>query len=219
MLTVAQGFFLVIEGLDGSGKTEMARRLTAALRSANENGERRVLLTYEPHDPSFGGEFIRQVLRKAIVVSPRTLALAYAANRADHLDREVLPFLAGGEGRIAISDRYYLSSLVYQTTPDLSTDYVMGINAGSRPPDLTLFLDASAETCYQRISRNRPTRELFDERLAEMRHKYEHAIAYLRGRGERLVALNADGTAEQVLTAVLATLRDHAPAWLAIPPN
>jgi dTMP kinase len=218
MLTAAQGFFLVIEGLDGSGKTETARRLTTALRAATPLGEERVRLTYEPHDPSFGGEFIRQVLRKEIAVSPRLLALAYAANRADHLEREVLPFLAGGAGRVAISDRYYLSSLVYQTTPDLSTEYVMTLNAGSRPPDLTVFLDASAETCYQRISRNRPTRELFDERLAEMRHKYEAAIAYLRQRGEQIVALNADGTAEQVLEAVLATLRDHAPAWLAMPP-
>lgn len=218
MLTAAQGFFLVIEGLDGSGKTETARRLTTALRAATPLDEERVRLTYEPHDPSFGGEFIRQVLRKEIAVSPRLLALAYAANRADHLEREVLPFLAGGAGRVAISDRYYLSSLVYQTTPDLSTEYVMTLNAGSRPPDLTVFLDASAETCYQRISRNRPTRELFDERLAEMRHKYEAAIAYLRQRGEQIVALNADGTAEQVLEAVLATLRDHAPAWLAMPP-
>jgi dTMP kinase len=218
MLTAAQGFFLVIEGLDGSGKTETARRLTTALRAATPLGEERVRLTYEPHDPSFGGEFIRQVLRKEIAVSPRLLALAYAANRADHLEREVLPFLAGGAGRVAISDRYYLSSLVYQTTPDLSTEYVMTLNAGSRPPDLTVFLDASAETCYQRISRNRPTRELFDERLAEMRHKYEAAIAYLRQRGEQIVALNADGTAEQVMEAVLATLRDHAPAWLAMPP-
>ena len=69
----ASTFFLVIEGLDGSGKSEISRRLTALLRATMGD---RVMLTFEPHDPSAAGLFIRQVLTRKIEATPRTLALA-----------------------------------------------------------------------------------------------------------------------------------------------
>ena len=205
-------FFLVIEGLDGSGKTEIARRLVELLRKRLAN-EEQVIFTYEPHDPSFGGELIRQVLRKEIAVSPRTLALAYAANRADHLDHEIEPFLAGNQ-HIVVCDRYYLSSLVYQSTAELTMDYVMELNAGSRRPDLTLFLNASTETCYHRMNKRGLTRELFDERLTEMRHKYEAGIGYLRERDEPIVEINADGTIPDVLAEIEQVAVNHFPPWI-----
>lgn len=206
-------FFLVIEGLDGSGKTEIARRLVERLQGRVPDRPQSVMFTYEPHDPSFGGELIRQVLRKEIAVSPRTLALAYAANRADHLHQVIEPFLSQHQ-HMVVCDRYYLSSLVYQTTPELPIEYVMSINAGSRRPDLTLFLNASAETCYQRMSKRSLTRELFDERLAELRHQYDAAIHYLREHGEPIIEINADGTIEEVLAQIEQIAATHFPAWL-----
>lgn len=197
------GFFLVIEGLDGSGKTVIARELAAHLRA--QIGVEKVLLTYEPNNDMLGGEFIRSVLRKEIAISPRTLALAFAANRADHLDREMEPFLEQA-GNIVICDRYYLSSLVYQTTPTTPLDYVWQINSGSRSPDLTIFLNASDEMCYQRIGNRGQSRELFEDKLHEKRAQYETAIEFLRNRGERIVEANADGTIPQVLTAVIEVL-------------
>jgi dTMP kinase len=210
----ARHFFLVIEGLDGAGKTETARHVVEQLKHALPDGDAKVLLTYEPHDPSFAGELIRQVLRKERRVSPRTLALAYAANRADHLDADIVPYLQGSEERIVVCDRYYLSSLVYQTTPDLSLDYVMGLNAGARRPDLTIFLNASTETCYQRLSKRGLTRELFDERLAEMRQKYATAIEFLRARGEPIIEVNADGSRAEVLAQIGLVATAHFPAWI-----
>jgi dTMP kinase len=116
-------FFLVIEGLDGSGKTEIARRLAQVLQMTFKD---KIKLTFEPHDPSCAGLFIRQVLMKKIrKFSPRTLALAFAANRLDHCDREITPFLTQGKKRVVVCDRYYLSSLVYQTTRDISTKEVI----------------------------------------------------------------------------------------------
>ena len=70
---MGNSFFLVLEGLDGSGKSEVARRLADILRASF--GER-VKHTFEPHNPSAAGDFIRQVLAKQITVSSRTLALA-----------------------------------------------------------------------------------------------------------------------------------------------
>jgi dTMP kinase len=193
-------FLLVFEGLDGAGKSVIARELTQHL--GQQLGSDRVLFTYEPHNPSLGGEFIRQVLRKEIVVSARTLALAFAANRSDHLDRVIAPFLQQNDN-VVVCDRYYLSSLVYQTTPTTPLEYVWQINAGSYSPHLTLFLNASDEVCYQRIGKRGQSRELFEENLHEKRFKYEVAIEFLRNRGERIVEINADGTIPQVLGAVI----------------
>ena len=105
-----KSLFIVIEGLDGSGKTSAGRRLRNILDESYTN---RIKSTYEPHDPSCGGLYIRQVLMKKITqFHPRVLALAFAANRLDHCEREIIPLLNADEPHIVISDRYYLSSLV-----------------------------------------------------------------------------------------------------------
>jgi dTMP kinase len=203
--------FLVLEGLDGAGKSEVSRRLTHLLRQTLGD---RIRLTFEPHDPSAAGLFIRQVLTRRVPASARTLALAYALNRADHNERVIAPFLDAGDGRVLICDRYYLSSLVYQNTPEQDMAAIMALNAAARRPDLTLFLDASEETCYARMG-GRGSRELFDERLAEMREKYAAGINFLRGRGETVVTVNADSSLLDVLNHIIDILNAHAP-WLAM---
>ena len=204
-------FFLVLEGLDGSGKSEVSRRL-ADLLSASLGADR-VLLTYEPHNPSAAGDYCRDVLAKRIAVSSRTLALAFALNRADHLERVMLPFLDGDQ-RVVICDRYVLSSLVYQSTGSLSVDDVRALNSGARAPDLTLFLDASPETCSARIGQRQDHRELFEERLAETRDKYLRLIGDLRGRGERIDIIDANGGLIDVLNGLIAALNRSAPEWM-----
>jgi dTMP kinase len=201
-----QDCFLVLEGLDGSGKSELSRRLRAQLSAIY--GER-VLLTYEPYDPCVAGDYLRQALRKEIVVSNRTLALAYALNRADHLDRVIDPFLRGA-GCVVICDRYLLSSLVYQTRDGMSMDDVLLLNAGARNPDLTLFLDVTPETSRQRLQ-GRQVKELFDDQLEEMRQQYHAAIRYLEDRGETIRVIDANGTIDEVLNAVSAALAPFLP--------
>jgi len=209
---IANSFFLVIEGLDGSGKSEISRALKHTLQQTQGKS---VELTFEPHDPSLAGLYIRNVLTKRIPNDKmRTLALAFALNRADHNSRVIEPFLNGGDERIIICDRYYLSSLVYQSDDTLSIQDVMALNEGARQPDLTIFLNASAEVCYERMSRRTDNRELFEEKLAQTREKYFEGIKFLRGRGETIIEVNADGTRESVLNAILDTLRQYGPQWL-----
>ena len=209
-------FFLVLEGLDGSGKTEIARRLAALLTETL--GADHVLLTYEPHNPSAAGEYIRDVLAKKMTVSPRTLALAFALNRADHNERVIDPFLDGDQ-RVILCDRYYLSSLVYQSTGGLSVEDVMELNRSARQPDLTLFLDTTPETSEQRIGQRQDHRELFEDRFAETRTKYQAVIAYLRARGEPIEIIDANGTLVEVLNSVITVLNRCAPAWLRLQPE
>lgn len=103
------GLFLALEGGEGSGKSTQAALLVDWLESLGQP----VLLTREP-----GGTAVGAVLRRIVLdnatgeLSPRTEALIYAADKAEHVDRVVLPALA--DGMIVLTDRYVDSTLAYQ---------------------------------------------------------------------------------------------------------
>lgn len=207
-------FFLVIEGLDGSGKSEISRRLAELMRATLDD---RVMLTFEPHDPSAAGLYIRRVLRKKILVSSHTLALAFALNRADHNERVIGPFLEQNSGpRLVMCDRYVLSSLVYNTSHDLPMQAVWDLNSGARRPDLTLFLDASAEICYARMGSRGGNRELFESNLAESRAHYFDAIGFLRQHGEQVVVVDANPDLLTVINSIIDVLKATGPRWLTL---
>ncbi|HUW61170.1 MAG TPA: dTMP kinase [Candidatus Bathyarchaeia archaeon] len=204
-------FFVVIEGLDGTGKSSIARAITQVL---NQNGGAK--LTFEPHDPSACGIFLRQVLMHRINAPLETLALAFATNRADHCNRDIGPFLqqANGAERVVICDRYYLSSMVYQSSETFSMENVLTLNASALKPDLTLFLNASDKTCYARMRNRAQSKELFETNLRKTRTKYLQAIALLRERGETIVEVAAEGGYQEVLNNAIEAIGSHSPDWL-----
>src|SRR5438552_7626627 len=99
---------MVIEGIDGAGTTTQTRLLTDWLRG-------RGLAAHRTREPSDGpiGRLIREILGQppgAMTGGP--MALLFAADRLDHLAREIEPALARGEQ--VLCDRYYHSSFAYQ---------------------------------------------------------------------------------------------------------
>lgn len=207
-------FFVVLEGLDGAGKSEVSRQLLRILQTTfGEN----VLQTFEPNDTSAGGQWIRDALTHKIKTTNHGLALGYAFNRIDHNQRVITPFINGGDQRVVLCDRYYLSSLSYQSVDGLSMDDVMHMNREARTPDLTIFLDASTETCYQRMGkRTNKTPELFERNLAQTREKYQKSMAYLQGRGEKIITVNADADLISVINSVIDVMNAHAPTWFKV---
>src|SRR5690606_25682164 len=109
------GRLIVLEGIDGSGTTTQARWLGEAL----EQRGHAVIVTREPTSGPIG-LLIRQALQQqlpsengqSVQLDFRAMALLFAADRVDHNQRLILPALAAG--KIVISDRYTLSSLLYQ---------------------------------------------------------------------------------------------------------
>jgi dTMP kinase len=159
MSTVAEsaipmtGKFIVLEGIDGAGTTTQAERLGARLGA-------RVHLTREPSDGPVGVE-IRKLLRGAHApFDHRALALLFAADRLDHLRREIEPALARGVH--VVSDRYLISSFVYQTQ-FVNAEFVYDINRLARPADLTLLLRVPATIAAERRRARGGPDELFDD--------------------------------------------------------
>src|SRR5437667_268896 len=101
------GRFIVLEGIDGAGTTTQADAIAAALRKKG----RQVFVTREPSDLAIGKQIRAALVGKAAFPSD-ALALLFAADRLDHLEREVQPALRAGTD--VICDRYVLSSMAYQ---------------------------------------------------------------------------------------------------------
>jgi dTMP kinase len=141
--------FITLEGLDGCGKTTVAKALVAKLK---EQGKE-VVLTREP-----GGSPVAEQIRTILLdndnssMTPETEALLYAAARAQHWEETISPAL--NEGKIVICDRWLGSSLAYQGwARGLGIGQVTAINdfgiRGVRP-DLQVFIDVPAEVRAQR---------------------------------------------------------------------
>ncbi|MEM1123557.1 MAG: dTMP kinase [Bacteroidota bacterium] len=197
-----QSLFIVIEGLDGSGKSTASLALKKSLEARLSRG---VMRTYEPKDDAVAGTFIRDILEKRITqFDPFVLALGYATNRLDHNSRFIRPWLAQEGLQIVICDRYYLSSLVYNSSEDFSFDQVMLLNRKALRPDVIFFLNVSAEVCRERMNQRNEPLELFETKLDLYRQKYIEAMEYLRtDRAENIVAIDGNQSVEEVVAAML----------------
>ena len=108
------------------------------------------------------GSFIRTALNpdhEASAIGDAVLPFLFAGDRRDHLDREIIPALQ--RGAVVITDRYYHSSLAYQSLA-VGLPAVASLNERFRAPDITIFLDLEPEISLARIEARGETRERFE---------------------------------------------------------
>jgi dTMP kinase len=181
------GALIVIEGLDGAGTTTQTDRLVAWLGRIGVPS----VATREPSGGPIGAVLRQHLGRQVELGGPEAEALAFAADRMDHVVSEIAPALA--VGTTVVADRYYLSSLAYQALScDLS--WLREINRFALRPDLTVFLSVPVDVGMERFS-GRATRERFEEDRAGLTRIAEHygaAIEALRDGGEEVIVI--DGT-------------------------
>jgi dTMP kinase len=143
-----RGKLIVLEGIDGSGTTTQLERAVTFIGSLG----RRAVATREPSTGPVG-VLLRQALLGQLhmpdgrKLDGRTMALLFAADRVDHLQREIEPQLAAGT--TVVSDRYLLSSLAYQAE-EADRAWVASLARGVLPPDLTILLDVPIEVAARR---------------------------------------------------------------------
>lgn len=183
--------FIAFEGLDGSGGTTQIGLYEAALQTVG----RTVRRTREPSDGPVGS-LIRAQLAGGVVGDP-VFGLLFAADRRDHQDRVVQPALARGE--VVLTDRYFLSSLAYQSQ-SLGMDRVWAINAEFPAATVVVMLDLPPEECLGRVVARGGVRDRFEtlDQLQRIAAAYEAAIARCVARGDRIVRIDASGAPEAV---------------------
>ena len=130
-----KSFFLVLDGIDGSGTTTHSKMLVSYLEMLGL----KVHLTQEPSKNEIG-LLLRQFLKNN-EIPPSTDALLFAADRDLHYKKEIKPKL--DQGFIVVSDRYIESSIIYQSvqSDEISIEWIKQINKFAQSPDLTIILD------------------------------------------------------------------------------
>jgi dTMP kinase len=186
------GKFIAIEGLDGSGKATLAAAIAGFLKQ-----KKQVLLTCEPSG-SRVGDLIRDRFSGKWQSSPDCLQLLFAADRANHLDKEIIPGLAAGIS--VVCDRYAASSLAYGGL-DCDFDWLADINKNFILPDLMIFVDVPVDVCMKRLAAERKTDDVFEKTdiLEKVISNYEKVIERLRRDGANIAVIDGRPEIETVL--------------------
>ncbi len=162
-----KGKFIVIEGLDGCGKSTQIQRLADALEARGE----RVYKTAEPTAFETGA-YIRRILAESREKDMYLQAALFLADRLEHITHPEFGIQRHlDEGYTVICDRYYYSSFAYQGTAS-DVEWVMKINLECErilTPDLCIFLDVNPDTCKERIDQVRERPELYEKSASLMR--------------------------------------------------
>jgi dTMP kinase len=140
-----KGFFICLEGLDGCGKTTQAKLLVRRFEKMGYDA----VYTAEQSRGNIGRfikkHFLHGDTRGSVIVE----ALLFAADRYEHVEKEVTPSLK--EGKIVVSDRYVYSSLAYQGAAGLDLEWIKVINKHAIQPDLAMLVDVTPETVIKRL--------------------------------------------------------------------
>jgi dTMP kinase len=202
-----RGRFVVIEGIDGAGTTTHVARLAEQLRSLRVP----VRATREPSDGPVG-TLVRQVLTGRVVVpggrAPgwATMALLFAADRMDHVESEIEPFLA--EGGVVLSDRYDASSLAYQSVSSgaeskEAVEWIRSLNRYARRPELTIVLDLSPEVAAERRERRGEAAQLYEQNEVQRALAAFYRDLARHMPDDRVVIIDAVGSVDEVHGRVL----------------
>lgn len=198
------GAFITFEGIDGCGKSTQVRLLASELRVRGVP----VVATREP-----GGTPLGQKLRAALLdvqeqVDPLTELLVFAADRAQHVRRHLLPALE--QNQVVLSDRYADATVAYQGAgrgfdPKLIAE-IVELATGGLQPDLTLLFDLSvAESAVRTRKRVKAKRtDRLDIEDAEFHTRVRNAyVEIARASPERFRIIDARGSVEETHHVVM----------------
>jgi dTMP kinase len=151
-----KGKFIVFDSLDGSGISTQVKLLADYLNIIGE----RTHITKEPTSYLIGG-LIKSQLTNDWKASAECLQLLFCADRAHHLEKEIIPLLKKGIN--VISDRYFFSTMAFGNLEIEDLDWLIKINEKFILPDLTFFLKVSPKICIERIKKDRFEITLFEK--------------------------------------------------------
>lgn len=203
----ATGWFVTLEGPEGSGKSTQSERLRDAVAGAGQD----VVLVREPGGTA-GGERVRTILMElgpeGIRLTQRTDALLFNAARAQLVAEVIRPAL--DRGALVISDRYADSTLAYQgcggQLPLEELRAVVGFATGGLRPDRTILIDVPVEVGLARKTVAETTR--FEAHFDRAFHERVRAgfLSFAAAEPERWVIVDGTAPSDDVFAALWSVL-------------
>jgi len=137
------GRLIVVEGLDGSGKSTQMEMLKEELEA---KGLKVVITTWNSSD--MVSEAIKAA-KKSQELTPKTFSLLHASDLADRLDKVILPALQ--EGSIVLADRWFFTALARDRVRGMDAKWLRKLYGFAPKPDLTLYYKLPVETAIGRV--------------------------------------------------------------------
>ena len=200
--------FIVLDGVEGAGKSTQLARVAEALRAAGED----VLVTVEP-----GGTPVGEAIRALLLapdypqMTPLTEALLFCASRAQHVQQVIRPALA--EGRLVLCDRFSAATFAYQGhAGGVGEELVVALDeaaTGGLVPDMTIILDLPPEEGLRRKFGDGPgdTADRIERNELEFHRRVRAGFhAYARRCPDRTAIIDAARSEDEVFAAICAAL-------------
>lgn len=128
--------FIVIEGIDRTGKTTICKRLSSLLPNTT-------LISF-PNRKLLTGELINKYLKNEITLNAQTIHLLFSANRW-----EMQEMMLNMEG-IVLCDRYYMSGIAYTAAKGIELEWCRQMDKGLVEPDLLVYIDLDCRDAAKR---------------------------------------------------------------------
>lgn len=164
--------FITIEGIDGSGKSTQSQRLSEWLENFTH---KKTIRTYEPYA-------FRDVILGSKGISPVSELLLFLADRAEHVNKIILPAIMNGDN--IICERYNDSTLAYQCGGHgLNVNHVESIIASCKfpEPDVKILLDINPELAYSRVRQRHNLNDKFESEGLALMKKVSEFYSGLEG--------------------------------------
>lgn len=204
---MSKPIFIVIEGIDGSGKTTQIELLQQRM---SEEGKP-VAITSEPTD-GFIGRIIRDIMRGTETTDPAAVAALYVADRMDHITHPEVGMLALMEkGYNIIASRYYFSSYAFQGEY-VSLEWLIHANSICKSrltADLTIYINIDPEICFERIKNSRASLDIYEnlEKMKRTHREYMKAFD-IAGMDENIVLVDGTLPIRQLHEAIWAKVKE-----------
>jgi len=157
-MKLKKGVLIVLDGIDGTGKTTQAKRLLAALQKKEADA----VYFREPSDSQWG----LAIKRKAIIadsLSPEEELDLFQKDRRENVEKNLKPALK--EKKVIVLDRYYFSTIAYQGARGIDPEKIRRKNESfAVKPDLVFILDIVPQKGLDRIAISREKMESHFER-------------------------------------------------------
>ena len=209
-LTKKLNKFIVIEGINGCGKTTLIKKLKDFFENSNNN----LVCGKEPGGTPVGDNLRNIVLSSSKEMTPLTQFFIMSASRAEYVEKVLKKNINGTN--FFISDRYYYSSLAFQAyAGGLDFDFVYNVSKNVVKefiPDITFILDIDIETANKRLNLRNNTnseKDSFESEKLEYHNNVRNGFLDLAKKlPENFVIIDASKDEEHIANDVINILKE-----------
>ncbi len=196
--------FIVFEGIDGAGTTTQIKRL------AERIGKQNVFVTSEPTENETG-KFLRRMLKGEFKVNEKTASYLFAADRCEHIFGEKGIVWQTENGKKVLSDRYFFSSLAYQSV-SCGKELPELLNSVFPLPEYLFYFKIDPEISLARVESRGQSKEIyekldFQKKTAAIYDQIMNEYKGEKGRGMKLIEIDAEKSIEEIENDIFETLK------------